>query len=236
MVKEFLFEDRASLFTALAQQCQAQLAKSLTKNGTASLMVSGGSTPAPLYETLSLSDLDWKKISIALVDERWVDREHTASNESLIYSSLLINNASQANFVGMKTRAASAVDGCAETEALYRTLPQPFTISILGMGSDGHTASLFPHAEGLTDALVAESEHLTAAINAKQSDVTGPNTERLSLTLAGLLQSERLILLLTGKEKLEVFRTAMTDGAIEDMPVRAVLRQNKVPVELYWAA
>ena len=235
MVKEFFFEDRASLFATLAADCQAHLAKALADNGAASLMVSGGSTPAPLYEALSLSDLDWSNVSVALVDERWVNSEHSASNEALIYRSLLINNARQATFVGMKTGATTAVEGCSETEALYQALPKPFTVSVLGMGSDGHTASLFPHADGFSDALSEENEHFIAAIMAIQSEVTGTNTERLSLTLTGLLQSEHLIVLLTGEEKLAVFRTAMAEGAVEDMPVRALLRQNKVPVELYWA-
>jgi 6-phosphogluconolactonase len=235
MVKEFLFEDRASLFAALASDCRTHLAKALSDRGATTFMVSGGSTPAPLYEALSLSDLDWDNINVALVDERWVNKEHSASNEALIDCSLLTNNAARASFVGMKNAAASAAEGCAETEALYQALPKPFAISILGMGNDGHTASLFPHADGLTDALAENNQQLTAAIMAKQSDVTGPNTERLTLTLNGLLQSERLIILLTGEEKLAVFRRAMTEGPVEDMPVRAVLRQNKVPVELYWA-
>ena len=235
MIKEFLFKDRTGLITTLAQNCQEHLAKALAENGAISFMVSGGGTPAPLYEALSLSDLDWKQINIALVDERWVDSNHSASNEALIYRTLLINHAKQASFTGMKTQAASASEGCAETEMLYRALPKPFALSILGMGSDGHTASLFPHADGLSATLVEKSKQLTAAIVAKQSEVTGPNTERLTLTLAGLLQSERLIILITGKEKLAVFREAMNEGAIEDMPIRSILRQNKVPVELYWA-
>jgi 6-phosphogluconolactonase len=235
MVKEFLFEDRASLFAALASDCRAHLAKALTDRGATTFMVSGGSTPAPLYEALSLSDLDWDNINVALVDERWVDKEHSASNEALIYRSLLINNAAKASFVSMKTAAKSAVEGCTETEVLYQALPKPFAISILGMGNDGHTASLFPHADGLDEALADNNRQLTAAIMAKQSEVTGPNTERLTLTLNGLLQSERLIILLTGEEKLAVYRQAMAEGPVEDMPVRAVLRQSKVPVELYWA-
>lgn len=235
MVKEFLFENRAGLFAALASDCQAHLAKALSDRGATTFMVSGGSTPAPLYEALSLSDLDWDNINVALVDERWVDKTHSASNEALIDRSLLINKAARASFIGMKTEAESAAEGCAETEALYQALPKPFAISVLGMGNDGHTASLFPHAEGLAEALAEDNRQLTAAIMAKQSDVTGPNTERLTLTLNGLLQSERLIIVLAGEEKLAVFRQAMAEGPIEDMPVRAVLRQNKVPVELYWA-
>jgi 6-phosphogluconolactonase len=235
MVTEYLFNDRSELLTQLAADCQAYLAQALTDNGKATFLVSGGSTPAPLYEALSLADLDWANIHVALVDERWVDKEHSASNEALIYRTLLINNAANAPFTGMKTAAARALDGCTETEAKYRALPRPFTVAILGMGNDGHTASLFPHAEGLSVALAAHSEQLTAAIIAKQSDVTGPNIERLTLTLAGLLQTQHLIILLTGAEKLAVFRAALAGGPVADMPVRAVLQQNKVPVDLYWA-
>lgn len=235
MVREFHFENRTHLFTALTAECQDILSESLSKNGKATLLVSGGSTSAPLYEALSKSDLAWKKIKVALVDERWVDQEHSASNEALIKRSLLINNAKAATFTGMKTADKHAAKGQSETESNYRALPQPFTVAIVGMGNDGHTASLFPHAQGLSKALQADNDQLTAAINAKQSPVTGPNTERLTLTLAGLLKCERLIILLTGEDKLAVFDEAMKPGPVEDMPIRALLNQEKVPVELYWA-
>ncbi len=235
MLKQFLFEDRDSLFASLALACVKHLDQALTLDGKACLMVSGGNTPAPLYQSLSKADLDWKNIHIALVDERWVDKQHAASNEALIERSLLINKASIAPFTGMKTDAETAQAGSAETEARYQQLPQPFTVSILGMGNDGHTASLFPHAKGLEQALSEENKRLTAAITAHPSEVTGVNIERLTLTLNGLLHSKRLIVLLTGQEKLEVFRTAMNAGSVEEMPVRSILQQNKVPVDLYWA-
>lgn len=235
MVREFHFENRSHLFTTLTAECQDILSESLSKNGSATLLVSGGSTPAPLYEALSKSDLAWKKIKVALVDERWVDQQHNASNEALIKRSLMINNAKAATFTGMKTADKHPAKGQTETESHYRALPQPFTVAIVGMGNDGHTASLFPHADGLSKALQIENDQLTAAITAKQSPVTGPNTERLTLTLAGLLKCERLIILLTGEDKLAVFDQAMKPGSVEDMPIRALLNQEKVPVELYWA-
>ncbi len=235
MVKEFLFTDRSQLFTSLAQNCQSYLQKGLALNGDASLMVSGGSTPAPLYEALAKSNLDWKNIHVALVDERWVEKQHSASNEALIHRTLLHSRAEHAPFTGMKNSTTNARTGYLETEGQYKKLPQPFTVTVLGMGSDGHTASLFPHAEGLAEALAEDNQQLTAPIMAKQSEVTGVNTERVTLTLSGLLKSERLILIITGDEKLAVFKEAMSDGPIEDMPIRALLRQNKVPFELYWA-
>lgn len=235
MVKEFFFEQHHHLFTALVAECQDVLSEALSKHGAATLLVSGGSTPAPLYEALSKTELNWKKIKIALVDERWVDQDHSASNEALIRRTLLINNARVAEFTGMKNPAKTAAAGQAETEALYRKLPQPFSLAIVGMGSDGHTASLFPRANGLAEALKTDNPNLTAAITANQSEVTGPNTERLSLTLAGLLQTERVVILFTGEDKLAVFGEAQKPGPVEDMPIRALLHQEEVPVELYWA-
>lgn len=235
MVKEFFFEQPHHLFTALAGECQDVLSEALSKHGSATLLVSGGSTPAPLYEALSKSELNWKKIKIALVDERWVDQDHSASNEALIKRTLLINNAKAATFVGMKNAAASAAAGQAETESAYQKLPQPFSLAIVGMGLDGHTASLFPHAQGLAEALNPAGDQLTAAINANPSEVTGANTERLSMTMAGLLKTERIIILFTGEDKLAVFSLAQKPGPAEDMPIRGLLHQDEVPVELYWA-
>ncbi|MGD0959350.1 MAG: 6-phosphogluconolactonase [Methylomonas sp.] len=235
MVREFHFEQRNHLFTTLTAECQDILSESLSKNGAATLFVSGGATPAPLYEALSKAELAWKKVKVALVDERWVDVQHSASNEAMVRRSLLINNAKAATFIGMKTSDERANKGLSQTESNYRSLPQPFTVAIVGMGVDGHTASLFPDAKGLNAALKPEGEQLTAAINAKQSPVTGPNTERLSLTVAALLKCERLIVLLTGEDKLLVFDQAMKPGPIEELPIRAILHQEKVPVELYWA-
>jgi 6-phosphogluconolactonase len=235
MVKEFFFEQRHHLFTALVAECQDVLSEALSKHGVATLLVSGGSTPAPLYEALSKTELNWKKIKVALVDERWVDNDHSASNEALVKRSLLINNAKAAEFIGMKTSAITALAGQAETEANYRRLPQPFSLAIVGMGPDGHTASLFPHAKGLAQAIQTDNENLTAAINATQSEVTGPNTERLTLTLSALMKTDRLVILFTGEDKLTVFNAAQKPGSIEDMPIRALLHQEQVPVELYWA-
>jgi 6-phosphogluconolactonase len=235
MVREFHFEHRTHLFTALTAECHDILSESLSKNGSATLFVSGGSTPIPLYESLSKAELAWKKIKVALVDERWIDQQNQASNEALIKRSLLINNAKAATFFGMKTSDDRANKGQPQTESRYRTLPQPFTVAIVGMGIDGHTASLFPGAKGLNAALKPESEQITAAIVAKQSAVTGVNTERLTLTLSALLKCERLIILLTGEDKLAVFEQAMKPGPVEELPIRGLLHQEKVPVELYWA-
>lgn len=223
------------MFCALANDCQEHLNQALREKDQASFLVSGGITPAPLYSLLSQRDLEWGKIQVALVDERWVWPHHEASNEAFIRRNLLIHEAEKAPFTGMKNPAKSASEGRAETEERYRKITQPFSLTILGMGLDGHTASLFPHAQALNQALNPLNPHLTTALIAEPSPVTGPYIERLSLTLAGLLRSTRLVLLLTGVEKLEVYRRALTCEIVEAMPVSAILGQDQVPVDLYWA-
>ncbi|ROQ19737.1 6-phosphogluconolactonase [Marinimicrobium koreense] len=233
MLDEKIFDSREALLAALQEDCVAVLDEALKERDQASFLVSGGSSPAPLYQRLSQIALDWKRIQVALVDERWVEPGHAKSNETFVQKNLLQHAAGQAPFLGMKNSAETAAEGLAACEQAYQKLAQPFDLTILGMGPDGHTASLFPNAEGLEEALTTDS--LCSAITAHQSEVTGEYTERMTLSLAGIVNSCRLVLLITGDEKLQALRAAQGEGPVGDMPIRAVLRQNKVPVTLYWA-
>jgi 6-phosphogluconolactonase len=235
MLTERFFENRQEMVAALEAECVAALSQAIEERGEATFMVSGGSTPEPLYKSLSNKDLDWESVYIALVDERWVDFDHDKSNEAFTVKHLIQNKAAVANLIGMKNTADSAQEGLADCEAAYQQLAQPFDITILGMGNDGHTASLFPHANGLDAALNPESTELCAAIIAHQSEVTGAITERMTLSLAGLLRSKTLVLLITGQEKLDILRKAQAGADVKEMPIRAVLQQDRVPVVVYWA-
>jgi 6-phosphogluconolactonase len=235
MVTEYLFNTREEMTAALEAVCIAALNDAIENRGEATFMVSGGSTPEPLYKRLSHADIEWGSVYVALVDERWVALEHDKSNEAFTLKHLIQHKAAAANLIGMKNTAETAQEGLDDCEATYQQLAQPFDVTILGMGSDGHTASLFPNAQGLEAALNLDSSKLCAAITAKQSDVTGAITERMTLTLAGLLQSKRLLLLITGEEKLAVLREAQAGKDVNQMPIRAVLQQQLVPVDVYWA-
>lgn len=235
MVTEHLFKNRQEMVAALQQECVTALTSAIEERGEATFMVSGGSTPEPLYQSLSNVDLNWGAVYIALVDERWVDFDHDKSNEAFTVKHLIQNQAVIANVIGMKNTAETALEGLSDCETAYQQLAQPFDVTILGMGSDGHTASLFPHAQGLEAALNPDSTQLCAAITAHQSEVTGAITERMTLSLAGLLRSKTLVLLITGDEKLAVLRKAQAGTDVNEMPVRAVLQQQKVPVHIYWA-
>ncbi|MDO3382168.1 6-phosphogluconolactonase [Gilvimarinus algae] len=232
-IEERFFDSREQMIDAVFEHSIEALREAIETREAASFLVSGGSSPAPIYKRLSEAELDWDKIKVALVDERWVDFDHDKSNEAFIVKTLLQNNAANAKLIGMKNTSATASYGLAQCEAAYHTLASPFDVTVLGMGPDGHTASLFPHAKGLTEAL--ETKNLCSAISAIKSEVTGDCTERMTLSLAGIVNSRHLLLLISGDEKLATYREALAGDDVAEMPVRAVLKQHDVPVTVYWA-
>lgn len=234
-VTEYFYDNREAMFDALASTCGQALELACQANGSASLMVSGGSTPAPLHQALSKQSLPWSQIKVALVDERWVEPDSASSNQAFIQTSLLQHQASDAQFTVMKNDHATAAAGLEATTAQYAQLPTPWSVTILGMGGDGHTASIFPDCQGIEQALDPDSKQLLSAITATRSKVTGDNLERMTLSLAGLLQAKTLILLITGEEKLAVYRQALDQADPRKTPISAVLQQSQVPVHVYWA-
>ncbi len=224
------FPDRSSLVKNLAEQIQSLLSAAIKKNGRASLAVSGGSTPVALFERLSELEISWADVVITLVDERWVEPEAEDSNEHLVRTHLLKNKAAAATFIPMKNPAATAGAGEAECEQQLQKVPRPFTVLILGMGNDGHTASLFPGAEKLAAATDMNSGEICMGI----APLTAPH-ERMTLTLPAILDSEQIFLHITGPDKQEVLGKAMVEGPPEEMPIRFILRQQKTPVSVYWA-
>ena len=232
-ISEHKFESREAMLAALERAFIEDIEAALSQQSRATLLLSGGSTPVPLYRSLSAAKLDWSRIHVALVDERWVDAKNTSSNERLLRENLLVEHATAAHFTAMKNHAGSPFDGAEECNATYSTLPSPYDICLLGMGSDGHTASLFPGAEGLAEA-ISGKQHC-AAIRANRSEVTGDNLERMTMTPWSLLQSRKLILLITGNDKWEIYLKARAKGASPDLPISLFLAQNESPVEVYWS-
>lgn len=194
----------------------------LDKRARASLLVSGGSTPGPCYQRLAREPLDWAQIDVGLVDERWVDEDDPASNARLIRQTLLQDAAAEATFAPMKTAHADPLQGLSEAEARYGALAYPFDAVLLGMGPDGHTASLFPRAAGLVEALELGNPKLLAAIDAAGASVAGDNTLRMTLTLSAIASARTLVLLITGEDKRAVLDQARAADPL-DMPIRAVL-------------
>jgi len=230
MPETLFLPDRNTLTQRLADRICGLLRSGLKKRGRASLAVSGGSTPVALFDELSGRDIPWQQVSITLVDERWLDPGQDASNEHLVRTHLLKNHAASAHFTGMKTSDTTALQGETACEQLLAELPRPFDAVVLGMGGDGHTASLFPGAKRLARATDASSTKTCMAI----TPPTAPH-ERMTLTLSAILDSRRIFLLITGQKKFDVLQKALQDGPPEKMPVRYILRQQRTPVTIFWA-
>jgi len=224
------YPDAAALTCALAGDIVQALEQGLRDGREASLLVSGGRSPSALFDALSQAALDWRRVWIALTDERWVDPTSSDSNEHLVRAHLLRNAAASAHFVGMMTDAANPDAAAAGCWSAIARLPRPFDYTLLGMGDDGHTASLFPHSPGLAAAIDAQAPPGCVAMIAPAAPLA-----RMSLNLAALLDSRRIGLLIMGEGKLATYERAVSGGPVSEMPVRALVRQQRVPFTVYWS-
>lgn len=224
------FASSGQLIEALAARISGLLGDGIAAKGAACLLVSGGSTPVPLFARLAEMELAWDKVMVALVDERWVDTGSPDSNENLVRRHLLQKKAATARFVGMKNAEPTAAAGEEICEQRLRQLPWPADCLILGMGNDGHTASLFPGAARLAGAVDLSSGRTCMAIHPP----IAPH-ERMTLTLPAILNSHQLILHLQGEEKKQVLARVQGDGDAAEMPIRYILRQRTTPLAVYWS-
>jgi len=223
------FADAHALARAAADEVAGQLAQAYAARGIATLVVSGGRSPVGFFEELRSRRLEWHKVTITLADERWVEPTVAGSNERLVRNALLTGAAGAARFIGLKNGAPSPELGAAAAWEPLARLPRPFDVVILGMGEDGHTASLFPGSPRLASAIDPDAAPGCIAMWSPAV----PHA-RVSLNLSALLGSRRIAILLFGEAKLRTYVKACATGAVEDMPVRALLRQTRVPVELLW--
>jgi 6-phosphogluconolactonase len=222
------FADKPTLAKELAEAVADRLRAAIAERGVAAIAVSGGSTPGRFFQALGKTkDIDWSKVIVTLVDERWVDETNDRSNAMLVNERMLQGPAATARFLPLYSGGDTPdVAAIARTNALLADLPEPFAAVILGMGGDGHTASFFPGGDTLAEALTAEGP--TLSIRAP-----GAGEPRVTFTLPRLLRTDALYLHIEGQEKAEVLDQALGDGPVEDLPIRAVLRSGH-PVNVYW--
>ena len=212
----------------LADAVANVLAARLREAPRASLVVSGGSTPLPFFKALSGKDLDWSRVDILLADERWVDENDDASNTRLVRENLLQDKAASARFLSLKQPGATPAEGIERVKAELADLALPIDVLVLGMGNDGHTASLFPDAPELKGAMDPECQEIVAA-------ATHPSQtqKRITLTWPPLRDARFTALHLKGEDKLKTLSRAMSEpDKVLDMPIRAFLKPG---LQVFWS-
>lgn len=224
---EFLNGEECSGF--LAQNFAGFAERRILERGFVNLAFSGGRSPVDFFEKLSRVDLTWEKTYISLVDERMVLDHHQDSNARLIRDHLLQNQASTAHLIPLVQDLcddAGVLDTRKVLEFASRSYRQP-DFAVLGMGVDGHTASLFPCAVELENAL--KTDENIVLVTPKNAAHT-----RLSMSLRALEGCQRLFLLIAGEEKRKIFDQAAFEKKME-LPISFILHSRKVQCDVYYS-
>jgi len=225
------FADGAALAPVFAQWTAERLAAGIAARGAALLIVSGGRTPLRYFHALSDQPIDWSRVAVTLADERRVADDSPRSNAKLVRETLLQGRAAAAPFVPLADARLDEDQEFAAANARIVTLPLPADVVVLGMGDDGHTASWFPRADGLAEAMDLGARALVAPIR-----TSGAPEPRLTLTGRVLLRARAIALHIEGADKLATLDRALGAGPVEDMPIRAVLRSAAERLTIFAAA
>ncbi|WP_434211913.1 6-phosphogluconolactonase [[Pseudomonas] boreopolis] len=223
-------EEPQDWIEGVANELAGILAHEIEKNGHARMLLSGGTTPAPVYESLATRALDWSKVEAGLVDERWLSPQDPDSNAWLVGHSLL-DHAEGMGFVPL-VRPGKPIEECVHSANLHaRHAPAP-CVAVLGMGGDGHTASLFPGASDLPKALANPAPY--ASLDATGCPGSNSWPLRITLTPAGLAMAGTRLLLLRGKQKLEVLEAALAGDDPLEYPIRAAIDLPGPRLRVHW--
>ncbi|MFW5654356.1 MAG: 6-phosphogluconolactonase [Roseicyclus sp.] len=217
------YPDRDLLMLDIANTLTGELADVLRRNERATFSVPGGSTPGPVFEVLAEQALDWERVVVVPNDERWVPEDHPRSNARLLREKLLVSKASRATFIPLHAPEPEP-EGALGTLCAALEPHLPISVLLLGMGSDMHTASLFPGADNLAAAL---DDHAPPLMAMRAEAAGEPRVTLTAPVLNGALSKHVLI---TGREKREALERAAHLSA-EEAPIRAVWADATV----HWA-
>ncbi|AYG43722.1 6-phosphogluconolactonase [Pseudomonas sp. Leaf58] len=224
-VKVHALADAKTLAATQAHDVAERLRAAIAAKGQACVVLSGGRSPVPFLEKLASEQLDWAKVTVSLADERWVPVEHADSNAGLLARHLFKGAAAKASFVGLYQQAENLDAAAAKADQALANLP-PIDVLVLGMGDDGHTASLFPASPNLEAGLDLSCPRRCLPLLAPSV----PH-QRLSMTRSLLASAAFTALSVQGQSKLATLRAALAGNDLTEMPIRAFLHD---PLDIYW--
>ncbi|CAI8742223.1 MULTISPECIES: 6-phosphogluconolactonase [unclassified Pseudomonas] len=224
-VSAHAFKSPVLLAESLALAVARQLGDAIEARGTATLVVSGGRSPVAFFQHLAKQKLDWANVVVSLADERWVPVEHADSNAGLLKRYLLQGPAAKAQFLSLYSASANLEQAAEQADRLLAELPK-IDVLVLGMGDDGHTASLFPNSPHLAEALQVDGTRRCWPMLAP----TVPH-QRLTMSRALLASAQVTVLSISGQSKLATLSDALAGDDVAAMPIRAFLQPT---LEIYW--
>ncbi|MBI1395343.1 MAG: 6-phosphogluconolactonase [Betaproteobacteria bacterium] len=222
--------NRRELARELAGFVTDRIAQTLLTRDRAGLVVSGGRTPVQFFDELASRTLPWSRVVITLADERWVDETSDRSNARLVREHLLQGAATAACFVPLHVADVPHTAAREAVRSRVEQVPRPFSVVVLGVGEDGHTASFFPRATELAACLDGDTPSTVVPVVQP-----GTGEPRMTLTLPVLLDADALVLHFEGETKRDVVERALRPGPESELPARAVLTRAKCPVHLFWS-
>lgn len=230
-------QNRTELAQRLVNVLLNCIDSAIEDKGLAVIALSGGSTPKPLFEALAKCDVDWSKVIITLVDERWVPLGHDLSNEAFLRKFLLSKLPTEVQFVSLYQSADSVAESIplvlhnyCEITASSLDKPREFDAVVLGMGEDGHTASFFPDADNIAGLIDAANPNALLSCESASTQVP-----RVTWSLPMLMNSSLLALHITGESKEKVFTKAAKAGDPQRLPIRAAIFKQGLPLQVYYA-
>jgi 6-phosphogluconolactonase len=225
------FPSRPAAEEALAAALEAGVRDAHSEGRRARIALSGGSSPEPAYRAFAAKQLDWSKVDIALVDDRWVDVDQAGSNQAMIQRAFA--SATGVTIFGMKLPTSNPKLAEAELDGVYRAL-RPFDAIVLGMGPDAHTASWFPASPDLAACLDPQGPATVLGIDASLAPVAAPYPERMTVTLPVVSEAQQILILLFGADKKQILQQAL-DMSVTNAPIKAVIDATGARCVALWA-
>lgn len=226
------FNDREQFNDALVKRLVESLQSAALSQKNVIFGVSGGSTPLPIYQALAQKELAWNRIKLLLVDERNVPTNHADSNERNIREAFGSNQQAIKNIIGLWSDKADVATAAVAADQKLALINEVMDIVVLGMGEDGHFASLFPTAILFNQAISINGSRFILPISPMPDHA--PHA-RLSMSLAYIQRAKRIILAITGEKKRQVLQQAISEGNAHHLPIAALLKANPSAVEIYWS-